>query len=342
MSRKDRIKGLYQLPTEDEKLAMANSPKPLENKEKERVPAGPVRSMGLALGRIEEETKALQSALATGSQVVDLEPSMIDVSMVRDRLAGDDASYEELRRSIQERGQEVPILVRPHPTAQGRFQVAYGHRRLRAVAELGGKIKAVVRTMTDAELVIAQGVENSARQDLSYIEKALFAARLEDRGFERTIIIDALSTDKGELSKLISVARAVPEEVIEAIGPAPKAGRRRWQALAEAIEKPATKKAVEKAAKDPSLAGLATDARFVKVLAAGTKATQEKGAKLDVVAVNTASGRKVAQVTKSGRDLKIAIDKKFDAAFADFLIGRLAEQLPVLAEEYTKAGEEMT
>ena len=59
--------------------------------------------------------------------------------------------------------------------------------------------------------------------------------------------MDALSTDKGELSKLISVARAVPHEIVEAIGSAPKAGRRRWLVLAELMENGQARRAAEPA-----------------------------------------------------------------------------------------------
>jgi len=45
--------------------------------------------------------------------------------------------------------------------------------------------------MTDEEMVIAQGQENQARQDLSYIEKARFAQRLETR-FDRDTIMQAM------------------------------------------------------------------------------------------------------------------------------------------------------
>jgi len=41
----------------------------------------------------------------------------------------------------------------------------------------------VVRSLTDEQLVIAQGQENSGRTDLTFIERARFAARLEDRKF---------------------------------------------------------------------------------------------------------------------------------------------------------------
>ena len=39
-------------------------------------------------------------------------------------------------------------------------------------------------SLTDEQLVVAQGQENSARTDLSFIEKALFAARLEEYGYD--------------------------------------------------------------------------------------------------------------------------------------------------------------
>uniref|UniRef100_UPI001D0E2864 ParB/RepB/Spo0J family partition protein n=1 Tax=Klebsiella pneumoniae TaxID=573 RepID=UPI001D0E2864 len=77
----------------------------------------------------------------------------------------------------------MPILVRPHPTIDGRYQVAYGHRRLVAVRQLGFKVKAVIRELSDDQLVVSQGQENNARTNLSYIERALFASRLEDRSF---------------------------------------------------------------------------------------------------------------------------------------------------------------
>lgn len=167
MKRRDAIRNLYSAAPEAEKLATANSHLtdaarvgeqeatgfsrtmmpidrvatantlfPAHAAPQERVLAGPVRTMGLALDRMEEESRALQDALARGASIVELDPSLVDPSFVRDRLQDDTANFAEFKRLIAERGQEVPILVRPNPEHQGRYQVAYGHRRLRAVAEL--------------------------------------------------------------------------------------------------------------------------------------------------------------------------------------------------------------
>jgi ParB family chromosome partitioning protein len=72
--------------------------------------------------------------------------------------------------------------LRAHSTAPGRYQTAFGHRRVRAARVLARPVKAIVRTLSDDELIIAQGVENSAREDLSFIERAVFALRLENAG----------------------------------------------------------------------------------------------------------------------------------------------------------------
>ena len=132
-------------------------------------------------------------------------------------------------------GRQVPILVRPHPITQAAIKSAYGHRRFRAAAELGRTVRAVVKALTDEELVVAQGQENNERQDLSFIEKSRFARGLEERGFRRDTIMSALSVYKSDLSNMLSVVVKIPEDVIEAIGPAPTIGRRGWIDLAELL-----------------------------------------------------------------------------------------------------------
>ena len=51
---------------------------------------------------------------------------------------------------------------------------------------------------------------------------------LEDHGFDRSAVMASLALHKGNLSTMIAVARALPEQLIVAIGAAPKIGRPRW------------------------------------------------------------------------------------------------------------------
>jgi ParB family chromosome partitioning protein len=192
--------------------------------------------MGASLRDIAREADEMRERIASGEQVLEIDTDLIDPAPFTDRLVIEvDPAFEALVASIRDSGQQVPALVRPHPSRPGRYQAAYGHRRIRACQALQLPVRAVVRTLDDAALAVAQGQENIARRDLSFIEKAVFAAGLESSGLPRAAILQALATDKGDLSRYIAVAKAVPIELARAIGPAPKAGRARWLALAEAL-----------------------------------------------------------------------------------------------------------
>ncbi|MFD1197931.1 plasmid partitioning protein RepB [Brucella gallinifaecis] len=174
-----------------------------------------------------------------GETIVELDPALLDVSFIADRLPEvNDQEYAELLDAIRERGQDSPILVRPHPQTSGRYMIVFGHRRAKVAHELGIKVKAVIKPLEDLEHIISQGQENSARANLSFIERVLFAARLEEMSFSREAIQAALSVDYQTLSKMLTIPRAIPEEILLAIGPAKGIGRDRWLELRKLIEMP--------------------------------------------------------------------------------------------------------
>ena len=199
------------------------------------VRAGAVGAMGRSLGQIANAAEHARALIAAGSSVVEIPTDSLDSSFITDRLESEGSDFELLVEAIRESGQRSPVLVRPQPGKPDRYQIVFGHRRARAAARLGRPVKAVVQNLTDEEVVVIQGQENSARTDLSYIERGLFAVALEERGFDRRVIMTALSMEKTQLSKLITVTRAIPIELAKAIGPAPRAGRPRWVALAERL-----------------------------------------------------------------------------------------------------------
>lgn len=294
--------------------------------DKGRVRTGAISAMGTSLMEMTEGAKSaarLQHQIDSGAAVIEIEPREIDASMVTDRLAADiDPSFDDLVDSLRASGQQVPILVRPSPESDGRYQIAYGRRRVRAAAALGIKVKAVIRPLTDNELVIAQGKENLDRRDLSYIEKALFARRLEDQGFDRAVIMAALSTDKGDLSRYINVARVVPERVARAVGPASKAGRARWMALADMLAAPRAEKIVDATLASDAFKLLDSDSRFALLFAAVTR-TDKTAASTTTRAWMTAKGRKAGHIEhKSDRTILI-IDEKEVPAFGHFVAARL-------------------
>jgi ParB family chromosome partitioning protein len=318
MSRRDTVNSLFMRKTD------ALAPSAGVEKNPDRVRTGAVSAMGASLQEMTEAARAvgrLQAQISSGFSILEIDPSDISNSSISDRIPVErDADFDALVTSIAEHGQKVPILVRPDPNKEGHYQIAYGRRRLRAAAKLGLKVKAIVQSLSDDELVIAQGKENLDRQDLSFIEKALFAHRLEEAGYPRDVIIAALSTNKADLSRYISVARGVPHTVILAIGPAPKAGRARWLALVDAVS--SSPKKVEAIIDDNAFADLDSDQRLQRVL---SKIAARDAKKATGETWKTRHGQKAAQIERSGARTRITFDERMVPEFADYLTTRLDE-----------------
>ena len=284
--------------------------------------ASPVGAVGQSLSEIGERAKRadeIEKKLTEGQVIIELDPTLVDPSFVADRMPLSSEGLQSLREKIKEYGQLNPILVRPHPEFEGRYQVAFGHRRLSAVKEIGRNIRAVVRNLTDEDLVIAQGQENHEREDLSYIEKVQFAHRLEKRGFTRATIMSALSVYKSDLSNMLSVATKLPNSLIAAIGPSPETGRRGWIELADLYAD--HKKAIDRAVSDPSFAGLGSDERFKAVLRSAKVQTDSAKAEIWI----SANGEPLAKVTQNDAKISLAIDRKKSPEFSKFVLNRLRD-----------------
>ena len=212
-----------------------------------------------SLGGISEKVKRaeeIEQKLIEGQVIVDLEPALIDNSFVPDRMEAPRSKTPPSASSSVSTGKTSQFWFVRSPMAAERYEVAFGHRRLRAARELGITVRAVVRSLTDEQLVIAQGQENSGRTDLTFIERARFAARLEDRKFSREIIMASLTVDKAALSRLIAIATKVPAPVIDAIGQAPAFGRVRWQELTDLLEQEDNRARALEIVKAPTFRGI--------------------------------------------------------------------------------------
>lgn len=295
----------------------------------------PIGAIGQSLGELTERSKRadeIENMLLSGQTVVELDPGSVEPSFIPDRMPADDEAFRSFVDAIRNEGQQVPILVRPHPERSDKYQVAFGHRRLRAAIELGIPVKAIVRPLSDQELVVAQGQENNERQDLSYIEKVRFAQRLEQQ-FPRDIIMSALSIYKSDLSNMLSVATKVPRDVIDAIGPAHGIGRRSWIALAEilATDKTNIDKA-RKLASNPRFNALPSKERFDAVAKAlkGTPLTKNAEQLL------SHSGDELGRLTQSKQKITLTVDRRASPDFAKFV----TNELPRLFEEYLQSSQQ--
>lgn len=309
MARKHLLSDLAQ-----QELPAGNSP--LINNRSTH-PAPQTGGAGMARGAVGAVTRSLEQLRS--QSVIELKADTIDASPIADRLPDVSDAHAELVASIRQHGQQVPVLVRPHPVHQGRYQIAYGRRRLRAIKELAIPVRCFVKNLTDEELVVAQGTENTARADLTFIERALFAANLEAGGFSRDTIMAALSVDKTGLSRLISSASRVPRELIGAIGPAPKAGRDRWVELAARLEVRGVEQRIQVLVTSEAFAAKSSDERFSLILDA---VAPKRRLNSTMHVISSRQGRKIATYGEHETKVTLMIDRK-EEAFATFLKAEL-------------------
>lgn len=315
----------------ESRTSRATQSRPLLGMKPEARPLGALGSMARSLGSLTEKAKRadeIEEQLVQGQAVIELDPTLVDGAFVADRMASDEAEFAAFRETIEKSGQNSPILVRPHPQSQGRYEVAFGHRRLRAVRDLGRKVKAVVRPLSDEELVVAQGQENSARSDLTYIERARFAARLEERGFSREVIMSALNVDKAALSKLIAIATRIPLGVIEAVGPAPGFGRPRWSELADLLEGEAARVRASAFVQESAFLSQPSDKRFLQL----HDAMKVKATRARAEAWTASDGTRAARIQRNGKKLSLLFDERVAPEFGDYVRG----QLQNLFDDYKK------
>ena len=142
------------------------------------------RGLGRGLSALLDEVEAPAEGGARPG-VSELAVEAIKANPHQPRRRFDDADIEELAASIREKGVLQPILVRPAVFA-GEFEIVAGERRWRAAMRTGVRtIPALVRSLSDAEVLEIAIVENVQRVDLSPIEEAESYRALMDR-FGRT------------------------------------------------------------------------------------------------------------------------------------------------------------
>jgi len=259
---------------------------------------------------------ALQSSLTKLQEnaVQDIDPELIDNAGLEDRLGLDAAEQARLTESLQTYGQQVPVLLRPHPETKGRYEIVYGRRRLAALRELGLPVKAMVRQLDDHALVMAQGQENNSRSDLSFIEKASFAAQLQTSGYDRQTIAAALAIDLPMVSRMLKVGCAFDLDFLRQIGRAPSIGRERWMMLVDLFQDPAARSRAHAFMNRPEFAPMNTDARFEAVLLAAQDkhrvAPPAPKSAPRKATVTAPSGTTLAQVKATDRSVNLSVGLK--------------------------------
>jgi len=306
-----------------------------------------------APGSMMSSNRALRSArdAVDAHHVWELDPDEIKDERYSDRL--DPKDVHDLRASIEQNGQTVPILVRRHPTETNRYLLVYGRRRLEAIraSDKVKKVRALIANLDDTAALRAQVSENTGRRDLSYIERSLFAQELLDNGFgSQAQIAEVLNATRSAVSMSISVAKAIGTALAHAIGPAHGIGRPRWEALAKELSNAdmgidelcrvaidvrgkaaAGEQADEEPRVDPSGAAFEAVVRHVKKNTASSLGRKPRPKATPLLI----DGAPVGVIKRSARALRLDL-RNVDDAFAQWLDARAQDVLEELHDRWKR------
>ena len=127
----------------------------------------------------------------------------------------DREKLDELAQSIKENGVIQPIIVRQSPVIG--YEILAGERRYRASLLAGlHSIPAVVKQLSDQEMMVQAIIENLQRENLNPIEEALAYESLVEKGFTHAEIADKMGKSRPYISNSIRLL-SLPEQILSEV-----------------------------------------------------------------------------------------------------------------------------
>lgn len=149
------------------------------------------RGLGKGLDAIFAENDTEDRNAAVSLKVSEIEPNR-----AQPRKDFNEEALAELADSISQHGVLQPLLVRP--IFGGGYQIVAGERRWRAARMAGiSEVPAVIREMSDSEVMELALIENLQREDLNPLEEA--------QGYQS--LMDTYGMTQEEVSKTVGKSR---------------------------------------------------------------------------------------------------------------------------------------
>ncbi|MBK1634863.1 ParB/RepB/Spo0J family partition protein [Rhodovulum adriaticum] len=159
-----------------------------------------------------EDTAGTVTAPARADQVVALD--QLEPNPDQPRRQFSEEALKELADSIRAKGVIQPLIVRPSPRNQGRYEIVAGERRWRA-AQMAQRheVPILVRSLDDTEVLEIAIIENIQRADLNPVEEAMGYRQLMDRfGHTQEKLAEALGKSRSHVANLLRLLQ-LPDEV---------------------------------------------------------------------------------------------------------------------------------
>lgn len=136
------------------------------------------------------------------------------VSIYQPRKRIDPEAIAELARSVANKGVLQPLLVRP---SEEGYEIVAGERRFRAAQQAGlSSVPAIVRSLSDREVLEIALIENVQREDLSAVEEARAFKQLLDFGMSQEEVAEAVGKSRSAVANTLRLLR-LSDEALEAL-----------------------------------------------------------------------------------------------------------------------------
>lgn len=163
--------------------------------------------LGKGLDAIFSENDMEDRNAAVAININEIEPNR-----AQPRKSFDDASLADLAESIAQHGVLQPLLVRP--LIGGGYQIVAGERRWRAARMAGvQEVPAVVRDLSESEVMQLALIENLQREDLNPLEEAGgYQALMEEYGFTQEDVARTVGRSRPAVANALRLL-ALPEDL---------------------------------------------------------------------------------------------------------------------------------
>ncbi|MCI9458110.1 MAG: ParB/RepB/Spo0J family partition protein [Oscillospiraceae bacterium] len=156
------------------------------------------------------------NSTSDGTSTIQLRISEIEPNRSQPRRRFDENSLTELADSIRQHGVLQPLMVRP--LASGGYQIVAGERRWRACRMANiTEVPAIVREMTDQEVMEIALIENLQREDLNIMEEAAgYQCLLDQYGMTQEQIAARVGKSRPVIANALRLLR-LPAPVAELV-----------------------------------------------------------------------------------------------------------------------------
>lgn len=165
--------------------------------------------LGRGLGALLGEYAAPSAGEAEKGEVVRVPLKSVVPNPLQPRREFQKEELQELKDSIRENGLLQPLVVRPSPTAEGRYELVAGERRFRSLQALGwDDAPVMIRDVDDETLLVLALVENLQREALNPMEEAEgFQALAEQFSLTQEEIARAVGKDRSTVANTLRLLK---------------------------------------------------------------------------------------------------------------------------------------